>query len=121
MRAKLPVETGFGVRIHYEVYGDGPETLAFIPPWSIVHSRIYKAQIPFFSERYRCITWDGRGNGRSDRPADVAAYSLDHYVADALAVLDATGTAAASLVGLSFGGMVALILAAHHPGRVKSA
>lgn len=125
MRAKLPVETGFvprdGVKIHYEVYGSGPETLLFIPPWTIVHSRIYKPQLPFFSERYRCITWDGRGNGKSDRPDDVAAYSLDHYVDDALAVMDATDASSASLVGLSFGGMIALCLAAHHPERVKSA
>jgi pimeloyl-ACP methyl ester carboxylesterase/predicted glycosyltransferase len=125
VRAKLPLEAGFatrdGVRIHYEVYGSGPETLLFIPPWSIVHSRVYKAQLPYFSERYRCITWDGRGNGKSDRPEDVAAYSLDHYVEDALAVMDATGTASAGMVGLSFGGMIALCLAAHWPERVKAA
>ena len=94
MRAKLPDEEGFvdrdGVKLHYEVYGDGPETMVFVPPWSIVHSRVYKAQLPYFSERFRCITYDGRGNGKSDRPEDVAAYSLDNYVADALAVMDAT-------------------------------
>ena len=94
MRAKLPNEDGFverdGVKLHYEIYGDGPETMVFVPPWSIVHSRIYKAQLPYFSERFRCIAYDGRGNGKSDRPADVAAYSLDNYVADALAVMDAT-------------------------------
>jgi pimeloyl-ACP methyl ester carboxylesterase/predicted glycosyltransferase len=125
MRAKLPDQTGYvtrdGVRIHYEVYGAGPETLLFIPPWSIVHSRIYKAQLPYFSERYRVVTWDGRGNGKSDRPDTVAAYSLDHYVADALAVMDATNTQSAGLVGLSFGGMIALVLAAHWPERVKAA
>ena len=89
MRAKLPASEGFverdGVKIHYEVYGHGPETMVFLPPWSIVHSRVYKAQLPYFSERFRCITYDGRGNGKSDRPADAAAYSLDNYLADALA------------------------------------
>ena len=95
MRAKLPVTDGYvdrdGVKIHYEVYGDGQRDMVFMPPWSIVHARVYKAQLPYFSERFRCIAYDGRGNGKSDRPAEVAAYALDNYVADALAVMDATG------------------------------
>jgi len=94
MRARLPDQEGFverdGVKLAYEVFGDGPDTMLFIPPWSIVHSRMYKAQLPYFAERFRCIAYDGRGNGKSDRPDEVAAYSLEHYVADALAVMDAT-------------------------------
>src|SRR5688500_11575726 len=94
MRAKLPSRKGFverdGVRLFYEVYGDGPDTLVLLPPWSIVHSRVYKAQIPYFSEHFRCITYDPRGNGRSDRPEAVEAYSLAQYVADALSVMDTT-------------------------------
>jgi pimeloyl-ACP methyl ester carboxylesterase len=125
MRAKLPARDGFverdGVRLYYEVYGHGPETMVFLPPWSIVHSRIYKAQLPYFSERFRCIAYDGRGNGKSDRPADAAAYSLDNYVADALAVMEACDAGKAILVGLSFGGLLASILAAHHSERVKAA
>ncbi len=125
MRAKLPSKDGFaerdGVKIHYEVYGDGPETMVFLPPWSIVHSRVYKAQLPYFSERFRCITFDPRGNGKSDRPMDAAAYSLDNFVADALAVMDATDAGQAILVGLSLGGLHASVLAAYHPERVKAA
>jgi pimeloyl-ACP methyl ester carboxylesterase len=125
MRAKLPSQSGYvdreGVKIYYEIYGDGPETMVFLPPWPIVHSRIYKAQLPYFSERFRCITFDGRGNGKSDRPADVAAYSLDNCVADALAVMDAAEAGNAILVGLSLGGLHASVLAAHHPERVKAA
>ena len=56
MRAKLPDTTGFvdrdGVKIYYEIYGNGRETMVFLPPWAIVHSRIYKAQLPYFSERF---------------------------------------------------------------------
>lgn len=125
MRAKLPSIEGFverdGVKLFYEVYGDGPETMFFPPPWAIVHSRVFKAQLPYFSERYRCITYDPRGNGKSDRPVDPAAYSLDHYVADALTVMDATRIGSGIIVGLSFGGMLACILAAHYPKRVKAA
>jgi pimeloyl-ACP methyl ester carboxylesterase/predicted glycosyltransferase len=125
MRAKLPTSDGFvdrsGVRIHYEVYGEGPQAMLFVPPWSIVHSRVYKAQIPYFSERFRCIAYDARGNGKSDRPDDVAAYALDQSVADALAVMDATDAGEVVLVGLSLGGMISCCLAAYHPERVKAA
>ncbi len=125
MRAKLPVQDGFverdGVKLYYEVYGDGPQTIVFVPPWSIVHSRVYKAQLPYFSERFRCVAYDGRGNGKSDRPDEVPAYSLDNYVADLLSVMDATGTEKAVLVGLSFGGMIASVVAAYHAERVSAA
>jgi pimeloyl-ACP methyl ester carboxylesterase/predicted glycosyltransferase len=125
MRAKLPVKDGFvdrdGVKIHYEVYGGGTETFVFIPPWSIFHARVYKAQLPYFSERYRCIAYDGRGNGKSDRPKEIEAYSLENYVVDALAVMDETATDKAILVGLSSGGMIACAIAAHHPNRVRAA
>src|SRR5688572_17039649 len=116
MRAKLPDRDGYverdGVKLYYEVYGDGPQAMVFLPPWSIVHSRVYKAQLPYFSERFRCIAFDARGNGRSDRPMEAAAYSLDELVADALAVMDATSAGQAILVGLSLGGLHASVLAA---------
>jgi pimeloyl-ACP methyl ester carboxylesterase/predicted glycosyltransferase len=125
MRAKLPSQEGYverdGVRIAYEVYGDGAPTMVFLPPWSIVHSRIYKAQLPYFSERFRCIAYDPRGNGRSDRPMQASAYALESYIADALAVMDATDTDDAILVGLSLGGRHAAVLAAYHPDRVRAA
>src|SRR5262249_31959449 len=76
---------------------------------------------PYSSEHFRWITLDARGNGESDRPMEAAAYSLDHLVADALAVMDATDAGEAILIGLSMGGLHASALAAHHPERVKAA
>ena len=125
MRAKLPDRDGFverdGVASTTKSTAQGPETMVFMPPWSIVHSRVYKAQLPYFSERFRCITYDGAATASPTGPNDVAAYSLDNYVADALAVMDATDAGEAILVGLSFGGLLACCLAAHHPERVKAA
>ncbi len=125
MRAKLPSEEGFvdrnGVKIHYELYGSGPTTMIFPPPWSIVHARVFKAQIPYFSDRFRCITFDPRGNGLSDRPDEVAAYSLDNFIDDILAVMDATNAGQSIVVGLSASGIHGCVLAAHHPERVKAA
>ena len=73
MRAKLPAErmrSRDGVKHALRGLRLGDETMLFVPPWSIVHSRVYKAQLPWFSERFRCIAYDCRGNGKSDRPAD---------------------------------------------------
>jgi pimeloyl-ACP methyl ester carboxylesterase len=121
-RARYPDEEGYverdGVRVFYEVYGEGEPTVLFVPPWAIVHSRCWKMQIPYFARHCRVIAFDPRGNGKSDRPADPAAYDEDEYAADALAILDATATDRAVLVTLSLGAERCLLLAANHPDRV---
>jgi pimeloyl-ACP methyl ester carboxylesterase/predicted glycosyltransferase len=125
MRAKEPDQTGFiereGVRVHWELLGDGERTVLFLPTWSLFHSRHWKMQLPYFARHFRVLTFDGRGNGKSDRPPDVAAYTEREFTADALAVLDATGTDEAAIVGFSLGGQRALLLAADHSERVSAA
>jgi pimeloyl-ACP methyl ester carboxylesterase len=86
--------------------------------WAIVHSRHWKAQVPYLSRHFRVVTYDGRGNGRSDRPTTAEAYASTEQVGDALAVLDATGTERAVIVGLSCGALFSLEFAATHPERV---
>lgn len=125
MRARQADRSGYverdGVNIHYEVYGTGTPTLLLLPAWSIVHSRLWKAQIPYLARHYRVVTFDGRGNGRSDRPKGAEAYHPREYVADAIAVMDATATDRAVVLGLSQGGHFAAVLTAQHPERVESA
>jgi pimeloyl-ACP methyl ester carboxylesterase len=122
-RAREPDESGFverdGVRVFYEVYGSGEPTILFLPTWSIIHSRCWKMQIPYLARHCRVVTFDGRGNGRSDRPEEPEAYAEEEFAADALAVLDATATERAFVVGWSMGAQRALILAAEHPDRVE--
>jgi pimeloyl-ACP methyl ester carboxylesterase len=122
MRARLPDADGFverdGVRVFYEVFGDGDPTILLMPAWSITHSRIWKMQVPFLARHYRVITFDGRGNGRSDRPSGADSYLSAEYAADALAVMDATGTDRAAVVSLSRGASYALHLGAASPQRV---
>ena len=124
-RARYPDHEGYierdGVRIFYEVYGAGEPTVLLLPTWSIVHSRFWKAQIAYLARHCRVITFDGRGNGRSDRPPGAAAYHPDEFALDTLAVMNATATATASLVALSCGARWATILAAEHPERVEKA
>ena len=57
-----------GSRLYYEVYGSGEPTVFLLPTWSIIHSRHWKMQIPYLARHCRVVTFDGRGNGRSDRP-----------------------------------------------------
>jgi pimeloyl-ACP methyl ester carboxylesterase len=90
----------------------------FVPPWQIVHGRIWKAQIPDFARRHRVIVWDARGNGRSDRPRDPAVHSDEALAEDLVAVLDATGTSSAVLIGLSGAAVPQIMVAADRPERV---
>ena len=120
-RARYPDEEGFverdGVRVFYEVYGDAPTTFLLFPTSPISHSRLWKAQVPYLSRHFRVVTFDPRGNGRSDRPTRAEAYSWWEYVADGRAVLEASGADRALLGGLCDGGGWALMLAATHPAR----
>ncbi len=122
-QARLPDTSGVAVRdevsLHYDVYGDGPVNVLLLPTWSIVHSRFWKAQVPFLARNYRVITFDGRGSGRSSRPRGAPAYADPEMAEDALAVLDATETDQAVAVGFSCGATWAVHLAAAHPERVQ--
>lgn len=122
MRASFPASTGTierdGVSLGYEVYGDGPQTILLLPTWTIVHSRFWKFQIPYLSRHYRVVTYDGPGNGRSERCLDAARYAADSYAADAAAVLDAVRVDSAAVVGLSMGGQYGSRLAQLYSDRV---
>jgi pimeloyl-ACP methyl ester carboxylesterase len=121
-RARYPDVSGIverdGGRIAYEVYGTGDPSIVFVPPWQIVHSRIWKAQIPVFARRHLVVAWDNRGNGRSDRPKDPASNKTRERAANLAAVMDAAGVAASVLVGLSSASGPMVVFAAEHPERV---
>jgi pimeloyl-ACP methyl ester carboxylesterase/predicted glycosyltransferase len=124
-RALYPDESGFverdGVNLYYEVYGSGEPTVLLLPTWSIIHSRHWKMQIPYLARHCRVVTFDGRGNGRSDRPTESEAYDEREFAADALAVMEATSTERAVLVSLSLGAHRALLLAGEHANRIEGA
>ena len=121
MRARYPDAEGFverdGVKIAYEVFGLGGPALVFVPIDPLVHSRAWKAQVPYLAREYRVITVDPRGNGRSDRPRPGAAYADTELVADTIAVMDAAGVDRAVLAGICASSWTALMTAAWHPDR----
>ncbi len=124
MRATDPARTGYverdGVKVGYEVFGTAGPTVLLMPTWSIVHSRHWKLQVPYLARRARVVTFDARGNGRSDRPTTSAAYASSEIVADALAILDEVGAGRVVVAGGSRGGGYALELAATAPDRVAA-
>ena len=63
-----------------------------MPTFPVVDGRQWKAQVPYLARHFRVVTIDPRGNGRSDRPQDPAAYGDDAYVGDVIAVMDDLGT-----------------------------
>jgi pimeloyl-ACP methyl ester carboxylesterase len=103
------------------VFGSGPTTVLLLPTWAIAHSKIWKMQIPYLSRHFRVVTFDSRGNGRSDRPLYPGAYAEDEIVADTVAVMDETETDSAVCIGLSKGAGFLLRLATEHPDRVSGA
>ncbi|MGZ9276556.1 MAG: alpha/beta fold hydrolase [Candidatus Limnocylindrales bacterium] len=121
-RARHPDTEGYaerdGVRLWYEVYGHGEPTTVLVPTWQIIHSRLWKAQIPYLARHGRVVTFDPRGNGRSDRPSTSEGFVVREMAADILTVMDATATDRAILVTLSAGTARALVVAAEHPERV---
>jgi pimeloyl-ACP methyl ester carboxylesterase len=72
-RARLPDSSGFaltpdGLRLYYEVFGEGPKTLVLLPATPISHSRLWKPQVHYLARHFRVVVYDGRGNGLSDHP-----------------------------------------------------
>ena len=124
-RARYPDVEGFverdGERLFYEVYGEGEETLFLIPTWSLVHSRHWKMQIPYFARHFRVLVMDGLGNGRSGRCRDPQRYGAGEFAHDCLAVMDATGTERAVIASLSRGAQYLLELGRQAPERVAGA
>lgn len=124
-RALYPDEEGVaerdGQRLFYEVYGEGEDTVFLLPTWSLIHSRHWKMQIPYFARHFRVLTMDGLGNGRSDRCRDPRRYSAPEFARDCLAVMDASGTDRAVMASLSRGATWLLAMGQMAPDRVAGA
>jgi len=90
------------------LHGSGPGVTAYAN---------WRLTIPTLATRLRVVAPDLVGFGFTERP-DGVEYSLDLWVDQALGVLDGLGIERASVVGNSFGGGLALRLAARHPDRV---
>ena len=107
-----------GTRIHYEVTGKPGATPVLMIQGLGASKNAWNLQRIAMATRFRIISFDNRGAGRSDKPT--VPFTLEQMAEDAIAVLDAAGIETAHVVGASMGGVISQIVAVKHPHRVRS-
>jgi len=113
----MPTITVNGAILWYTDEGTGPETIVFAHGllWS---GRMFDAQVAALKARHRCITFDFRGQGKSEVTED--GYDMDTLADDAAALIEALDASPCHFVGLSMGGFVGMRLAARRPELIRS-
>jgi pimeloyl-ACP methyl ester carboxylesterase len=114
----MPTLDREGVKIYYEIHGEGPVIL--LSHGYSATSEMWRGQIAALSRRHKLIVWDMRGHGQTDYPEDSSEYSEAKTVADMAALLDAVGADSAIVGGLSLGGYMSLAFHLAHPERVRA-
>jgi 3-oxoadipate enol-lactonase len=104
-------------RIHYTDEGAGDETIVF-SHGLLLSGRMFASQVAHLKGRYRCITFDHRGQGKSKVTKD--GYDMDSLTEDAARLIEALDAAPCHFVGLSMGGFVGLRLAFRRPELLRS-
>ena len=110
----MPFASLPGIELYYESHGEGPP-VTFLHGAGGNHISWWQ-QVPVFSSRYRCVTLDHRGFGRS---IDTERLGSSRYVEDLVALLDHLEIERTALVAQSMGGLAALGFAVRHPERVS--
>lgn len=113
-----------GVHVAYQVIGDGPRNLVFVPgfvsnlevQWELPDFSRFVQRLASFS---RVILFDKRGTGLSDRVPTRELPTLEERMDDVRAVMDGAGVTQAVLFGVSEGGPLSVLFAATHPSRAE--
>lgn len=107
-----------GVKVYYEDHGSGPAVL--LTHGYSATSEMWKGQVAAFQDRYRVITWDMRGHGRTDSPEDQSLYSEAATCDDIAAILRHLGVQRAVIGGLSLGGYMSMAFNVRHSEMVRA-
>jgi pimeloyl-ACP methyl ester carboxylesterase len=112
----MPVIERDGVELFYEMHGSGDPPIVFVHGWTCDHTH-FASQAEYFSTRHRCVLLDMRGHGQTEAagPFNIPAFSDDVAWICGQLRLDRP-----VVVGHSMGGMIAVDLAASHPGLVTA-
>jgi pimeloyl-ACP methyl ester carboxylesterase len=115
----MPTFRHEGHRLAYTVHGDGPKTCVLVHGL-LLSQKMHGPLAEALAERgHRVITLDLLGHGRSDRPTDMALYSMSFFGEQMIALLDHLELDEAVLGGTSLGANATLEAAAHAPERVR--
>lgn len=125
MRGETRYTTSGATTIAYQVVGDGPLDLLYVPGWffnpevlgEFIPIRRYLERLCSFA---RVISVEKRGFGMSDRVVPSALPTVAERVADIAAVADAEGLGTVAVMGTFEGATLGLLWAAAEPGRVAS-
>lgn len=98
------VQVADGVSLFYQDRGQG-KPIVFVPGWSM-NGDVFDYQVMDLGDRYRCVTLDMRGHGRSDKP--LSRYDYDEFCRDLEHVIRSLGLQDVTLVGWSMGGGICL-------------
>ena len=113
------------LNIAYQVIGEGPIDLVFIPSW-FSHIELYwqnpyvEKILEHLASFSRVITFDQRGTGMSDPVPLTALPTLEERIDDIRAVMDAAGSERAAIFGGTYSGPLACFFAASHPDRTSA-
>jgi 3-oxoadipate enol-lactonase len=103
--------------VYFEDQGSGADTIVFAHAllWS---GRMFDHQVNALKDRYRCITFDFRGQGQSE--VTESGYDMDTLSEDTAALIAALDCAPCHFLGLSMGGFIGMRLAIRRPALLKS-
>jgi pimeloyl-ACP methyl ester carboxylesterase len=114
----MPTLTRNETGINYKVAGKGP--IILLTHGFGADHHMWSPQVEALKKTYTVVTWDMRGHGKSDSPADHSVYNENETVQDMAALLDAVGADDAIIGGMSLGGYMSLAFHNKYPERVKS-
>lgn len=113
----MPKITANGSELYYEEQGSGAQTIVFAHSM-LFSCRMFDAQVEALKDRYRCLSFDFRGQGRSEVTED--GYDLETLYQDTIEVIESLGNPPVHFLGFSMGGMVGLRLAIRRPELLRS-
>ncbi len=116
----MPYSDNQGIRIHYQVAGEGPPLVLHHGFTQSVKHWYMAGYVNALQPNYQLILLDARGHGASDKPHDPTLYALPLQVSDTVAVLDDLHLSRAHFWGYSMGGRIGFGMAKYVPERVHA-